>query len=90
MAGTMAPMEGASWAVVYFLPLTMWPTGMLIATVWVSWLLMGCRHKEWFLPPPTSPRPTSPHPASHPTHPSISILMAERDGKNTLKFSHQR
>ena len=52
------------------LSLSMWPTIMSLATVWVSWLLMGCP-KQWFLPPPTRPCPTSPHPTTHPTHPSI-------------------
>ena len=26
----------------YLLPLAVWPTGVLLATVWVSWLLMEC------------------------------------------------
>ena len=26
----------------YFLSLAVWPTGVLLATVWASWLLMGC------------------------------------------------
>ena len=55
----------------YLLPLAVWPSGVLLATVWASWLLMECPW-EWFLPPPsppTPPRPTPPRPASHPTHP---------------------
>ena len=56
------------------LPMVMWHTGVSLATVWVSWLLMGCP-KGWFLPPPTPPR--------HPSHPLplLSILVAERDDK---------
>ena len=26
----------------YLLPLAVWPTGVLLATVWASWLLMEC------------------------------------------------
>ena len=53
----------------YLLPLAVWPTGVLLATVWASWLLMGCP-KRWFLPPPSPPRPTPPCPTpAHPTHP---------------------
>ena len=26
----------------YLLPLAVWPTGVLLATMWASWLLMGC------------------------------------------------
>ena len=28
------------------LPLTLWPTSVSLATVWASWLLMGC--PKWF------------------------------------------
>ena len=57
----------------YLLPLAVWPTGVLLATVWVSWLLMECP-KGWFLPPPTPPTPSPSHPTppqstAHPTHP---------------------
>ena len=63
------------------LPLTMWRTGVSLATVWVLWLLMGCS-KQGFLSPPTPPCPTSQHPATHPIHPSLlAILTAERDSK---------
>ena len=54
----------------YLLPLAVWPTGVLLATVWASWLLMGCPW-GWFLPPPTFPfpsHPTPPCPAAHPTY----------------------
>ena len=53
------------------LPLAMWPTGVPLATVWASWLLMKCP-KRWFLPPPspaTPSCPTPPYPVTHPTHP---------------------
>ena len=41
---------------------------------------------------PIHPSPSHPSPPCHPSHPPplLSILTAERDGKNTLKFSHQR
>ena len=48
------------------LPLTKWPTGVSLATVWASWLLMGCPKQE-FLPPPTPLIP--PRATAHPTHP---------------------
>ena len=51
--------------VLYLLPLTMRPTSVLLATVWASWLLMGCS-KQGFLATPTPP-----HPATNSTHPSI-------------------
>ena len=35
-------------------PLTLWPTDVSLATMWASWLLMGCP-KQGFLPPPTPP-----------------------------------
>ena len=77
----------------YLLSLAVWPTVALLATVWASWLLIKC-HWGWFMPPlspPTPPRPTPPRLASHPTPPPIpppllSILMAERDGKNYLEI----
>ena len=42
-AGTMAPMEAPieQWDL-DLLPLTIWPTDVSLATVWVSWLLMEC------------------------------------------------
>ena len=62
----------------YLLPLAVWLAGVLLATVWVSWLHMGCPW-GWFLPPPfpsthppTHPSPSHPTPlcpAAHPTHP---------------------
>ena len=71
-----------------------WPTIVPLATVWVPWLLMECP-KWWFLPrptPPTPPHHTPPHPTPSPIPPTplLSILTAEWDGKNTMKFSHQR
>ena len=65
----------------YLLPLAMWSTGVSLATVWASWLLMECS-KGWFLSPstpPTPPCPTPPH--RHPSHPLLSILTAEKDSK---------
>ena len=49
------------------LPLTLWPTGVSLATVWASW-------EVCHLPP------HPPHCQSHPP-PLLSILMAERDSK---------
>ena len=49
--------------------LTLWPTIVSLATVWASWLLMGC--PKWgFLLPPAPPTLRHPlHPAVHPIHP---------------------
>ena len=58
----------------YLLPLTMWPTVVLLATV--SWLLNGCP-KRGFLPPPTSPCPTPPHPTLLPIPPTPSIINTD-------------
>ena len=100
MAETMGPMGApiGQWGPV-FSPTGLWPTGVILATVWALWLLMGCP-KGWFFPPPTPPHPPTlplpipPHPTPphRPSHlpPLLSILTAERDGKNTLKFGHQR
>ena len=60
----------------YLLPLAVWPTGVLLATVWASWMPMECP-QGWFLLPPspptpprsTPPRPAPPRLASYPTHP---------------------
>ena len=69
------------------LPLTMWATGVSLATVWVSWLLMQYP-KLGFLPPSTPPtHPTSLRCPSHPP-PLLAILTAEKDDKNTVKFSY--
>ena len=73
----------------YLLPLAMRPTSVLLATVWASWLLMGCP-KRWFLPPPSlsaHSSPSHPTPPCLPSHPPplLSILMAERDGKKYLE-----
>ena len=63
------------------LPLTLWPTCVSLANVWVSWLFMGCPiAKRGFLPHLTPPTPLHPIPP----HPSLALLMAERDGKNTM------
>ena len=58
----------------YFLPLTMWPTGVLLATVWVSWPLCGYHGHSCGVPnsgfchlPPHLPLPY--HPTAHYTHP---------------------
>ena len=60
------------------LPLAMWPTGVSLATVWVSWLLMECPKGGFcYLPPTHPPLPVPPHPPS-----LLSILTAERDSKN--------
>ena len=57
------------------LPLFMWPIGVSLTTVWVSWLLMGVPNKSFcHLPSHPVPRPSHPHPL-------LSILTAERDGK---------
>ena len=73
----------------YLLPLAVWPTGVLLTTVWVSWLLMGVTRGGFCHLSPHPPLPVPPQPTLRPS-PLLSILMAERDGKNTLKFSHQR
>ena len=67
------------------LPLTMGPTVVPLATVWATWLLMGCP-KWWFLPPPT-PTLSHPTPLHLPSHPPslLSILTTERDSK---KYHH--
>ena len=81
----MGLMEGANWTVWtrYLLPLAVWPTSVLLAIVWASWLLMECPY-GWFLPPPSPPTPPPPTP---PHRPSLSsILMAERDSKKYLEI----
>ena len=98
-AGTMGPLEGANWTVGTCI-CSRWLYGLLEC----YWTLCGRNDCSWSVPrsgfchlpphPPTPPRPTPPHPT--PPHlpslppPLSSILTAERDGKNTLKFSHQR
>ena len=93
-AGTMGPLEGANWTV-----------GTCICSRWLYgplecyWTLCGRNDCSWSVPRvvfatslPTYPSPSHPTPPHLPSHPPplSSILMAERDGKNTLKFSHQR
>ena len=56
----------------YLLPLAVWPTGVLLATVWASWLLIRCPW-GWFLPPPSPPAPPHPTPPHLPPHPPLSI-----------------
>ena len=61
------------------LPLTMWPTIVSLATVWVSWLLMECL-KRWLLHLSLYPFcPIPPHPTHCPSHPPplLSILMVK-------------
>ena len=49
------------------LPLAMWSTGVSLATVWVSWLLMECPRGVVFCHlPPHPPLPIPPHPAPPP------------------------
>ena len=55
----------------------MWPTGVSLATVWASWLLMECL-KQVFLPLPTPPYPTPPY---IPCTPSISNTDGKKEGK---------
>ena len=43
----------------HLLPLSVWPTGVLLATVWASWLLIEFP-QGWFLPPPSPPTPPRP------------------------------
>ena len=71
-AGTMGPMGECQLdsGDLYLLPLAVWPAGVLLATVWASWQLMGCPY-GWFLPPPTPPIPPLPVPP-HPNPPTIS------------------
>ena len=61
----------------YLLPRTIWPTGMSLVTMWVSWLLIRCpKWRFYWLPShqltpphPSPPCPTPFHPTAHPTHP---------------------
>ena len=93
-AGTMGPMEGANWTV-----------GTCICSHWLCgplvcyWPQCGCHGCSWGISrggfchlPPHPPHPTHPTPPHRPSYPPplLSILTAERDGKNCLKFSHQR
>ena len=96
-ARTMGPMEGANWTVGAWI-CSHWLCGPLLC----YWPLCGCRGCSWSVPrgglchlppsPHTHPSPSHFTPPCLPSHPPplLSILMAERDGKNTLKFSHQR
>ena len=60
------------------LPLTTWPTGVSLASVWASRLLIWCP-KQWFLPPPTSLHPP------HPTPPTPSIISTDgRKGRQKI------
>ena len=67
----------------YLLPLTMWRTGVSLATVWASWLLMGVPNDGFCH---LQPHPTLPCCLSHAPTPLLSILMAERDGKKYLEI----
>ena len=66
------------------LPLTMRPTGVSLATVCASWLLMGCSKRRVCNLPPHPPHPDPPHPALFPIPPTplLAILTAETDSKN--------
>ena len=59
------------------LPLTMGPTGVSLATVWASWLLMECP-KRFFATSHPTPRPIMS--LISPT-PLLAILTVERDSK---------
>ena len=62
------------------LPLSLWLIGVSLATVWVSWLLMGCPKQE-FLPPPT---PSHLHPISPIILPILSVSNTDgRKGRKT-------
>ena len=50
------------------LPLTKWPTIVLLAIVWAPWLLMGCPCHR--MPPANHPIPSNPTP-SHLTSPPL-------------------
>ena len=54
------------------LPLTMWLTNVSLATVWASWLLMGCP-KQWFLPHPITPILPCLNPPHLTTHPPAPL-----------------
>ena len=50
------------------LPLTMWPTGVSLATAWVPWLFMVCA--KWGFFATSDPTHFTPSlPATHPIHP---------------------
>ena len=66
------------------LPLAMWSTGVLLATVWVSWLLMGCS-KQGFCHLPLHPVP--PHHSPPPIPPTPSICNT--DGRNRCQKYHE-
>ena len=95
-ARTMGPTEGANWTVRTCI-CSHWLCGLLEC----YWPLCGRHGCSWSVPRgsfchlpshPTLPVPPHPAPPRLPSHPPplLSILTAERDGKNTLKFSHQR
>ena len=90
-AGTMGPMGGTNWTVETCI-FSHWLHGPLVC----YWPLCGRHGCSWGVPrggfchlPPHLPLPIPPRRPSHPP-PLLSILTAERDGKNTLKFSHLR
>ena len=93
-AEIMGLMEGTNWTVGTCI-CSHWMCGLLVC----YWPLCGCHGCSWGVPrngfchlPPHPPLPVPPHLPRRPSHPPplLSILTAERDGKNTLKFSHQR
>ena len=100
-AGTMGPMEDVNWTMGTCI-CSHWLCGPLLC----YWPLCGHHGCSWSVHrggfchlPPHPPLSVPPHlTLPIPPTPSIintdgtllSILMAERDGKNALKFSHQR
>ena len=94
-AGTMGPMEGANWTLGTCICFH-WLCGPLVC-YWplcghhgCSWsVLIGVVFATSLFTHPSLSHPTPPRLSSHPP-PLSSILTAERDDKNTLKFSHQR
>ena len=61
----------------YLLPLAVWPTGMLLATVWVSWLLVGVPRSGFCHLPPHPPLPIPPHPTPPSIPPTPSIINTD-------------
>ena len=93
MAGTIGPMEGANWTVKTSL-CSHWLCGPLVC----YWPLCGRHGCSWSVPrgsfchlpshPPTHPSPSHPILPCLPSHPLplLSILTAERNGKNYLEI----
>ena len=68
-----------------FLPLTLWPTSVSLATVWALWLLLGC--PKWrLLLPPTYTVPS--HPIPLPISPISSISNIDvRKGQQKIPWN---